>query len=68
MVPDAPFAVMNGTQNYLGKGWDDRVGCAVVIEAMKKLAQRAATEPDFLGGHGAGRNRTAGGAHVQPIW
>src|SRR5579864_5175207 len=29
VVPDAPFAVMNGTQNYLGKGWDDRVGCAV---------------------------------------
>jgi endoglucanase len=38
VAPDAPFAVMNGTQNYLGKGWDDRVGCAVVIEAMKKLA------------------------------
>lgn len=38
VVPDAPFAVMNGTQNYLGKGWDDRVGCAVVIDAMKKLA------------------------------
>jgi putative aminopeptidase FrvX len=38
VVPDAPFAVMNGTQNYLGKAWDDRVGCAVVIEAMKKLA------------------------------
>ena len=40
VVPDAPFAVMNGKidQNYLGKGWDDRVGCAVVIEAMKKLA------------------------------
>src|SRR5256885_7832100 len=37
VAPDAPFAVMNGTQNYLGKGWDDRVGCAVVIEAMKKL-------------------------------
>ena len=43
VVPDAPFVVMNGAQNYqnqnyLGKGWDDRVGCAVVIEAMKKLA------------------------------
>jgi len=38
VVPDAPFAVMNGTQNYLGKGWDDRVGCAVVVEAMKRLA------------------------------
>ncbi len=39
VVPDAPFAVMNGTQNYLGKGWDDRVGCAVVIAAMQKLAK-----------------------------
>jgi putative aminopeptidase FrvX len=38
VVPDAPFAVMNGTQNYLGKGWDDRVGCAVVLEAMKRMA------------------------------
>jgi endoglucanase len=38
VAPDAPFAVMNGTQNYLGKGWDDRVGCAVLIEAMKRLA------------------------------
>ena len=34
VVPDAPFTVMNGTENYLGKGWDDRVGCGVVIEAM----------------------------------
>jgi putative aminopeptidase FrvX len=38
VAPDAPFAVMNGTRNYLGKGWDDRVGCAVVLEAMKRLA------------------------------
>jgi putative aminopeptidase FrvX len=39
VVPDAPFAVMNGTQNYLGKGWDDRVGCAVIIAAMQKVAK-----------------------------
>jgi putative aminopeptidase FrvX len=38
VAPDAPFEVMNGTQNYLGKGWDDRVGCAVLIAAMQKLA------------------------------
>src|SRR3954451_10024275 len=38
VAPDAPFAVINGTQNYLGKGWDDRVGCAVMIEAMRRLA------------------------------
>lgn len=39
VVPDAPFAVMNGTQNYLGKAWDDRIGCAVVIEAMRRMAR-----------------------------
>jgi endoglucanase len=38
VVPDAPFFVMNGTSNYAGKGWDDRVGCAVVIEMMRRLA------------------------------
>ena len=38
VVPDAPFAVMNGTQNYLGKAWDDRVGCAVLLEAMRRTA------------------------------
>ena len=40
VVPDAPFAVLNGTGNYLGKAWDDRVGCAVVIEVMRRLANR----------------------------
>ena len=38
VVPDAPFTVLNGTDNYLGKGWDDRVGCAVIVEAMRRLA------------------------------
>ena len=37
-MPDAPFEVLNGTGNYLGKGWDDRVGCGVVVEAMRRLA------------------------------
>jgi putative aminopeptidase FrvX len=38
VVPDAPFAILNGTDNYLGKGWDDRAGCAVIVEAMRRLA------------------------------
>jgi len=38
VVPDSPFTVLNGTNNYLAKGWDDRVGCGVVIEAMRRLA------------------------------
>jgi endoglucanase len=39
VVPDAPFAVLNGTDNYVGKGWDDRVGCAVIVQAMQRLAK-----------------------------
>jgi putative aminopeptidase FrvX len=38
VVPDSPFLVMNGSGNYLGKGWDDRIGCAVLIEAMRRTA------------------------------
>ena len=38
VVPDAPFTVMNGSKNYLGKGWDDRIGCAVLVEAMRRTA------------------------------
>ena len=38
VVPDSPFIVMNGTGNYLGKGWDDRIGCAVLLEAMRRTA------------------------------
>lgn len=38
VTPDSPFAVLNGSQRYLGKAWDDRVGCAVVIEVMRRLA------------------------------
>lgn len=38
VVPDSPFMVLNGSDNYLGKAWDDRVGCAVLIEAMRRLS------------------------------
>jgi putative aminopeptidase FrvX len=38
IVPDAPFLVLNGSKNYLGKGWDDRIGCAVLLEAIRRTA------------------------------
>jgi endoglucanase len=41
VVPDSPFDMMNGTANYLGKAWDDRVGCAVIVEAIRRLANTA---------------------------
>ncbi len=41
VVPDAPFEVLGGgrpkNERYLGKAWDDRVGIAVAIEAMRRL-------------------------------
>jgi len=46
VAPDAPFAVLNGSQRYLGKAWDDRVGCAVVIEVMRRLT--AEGHPNIL--------------------
>jgi len=46
VVPDAPFTILNGTDNYLAKGWDDRVGCGVIVEAMRRLA--SAPHPNQL--------------------
>ncbi len=61
VVPDAPFSVLNGTNNYLGKAWDDRIGCAVIIEVMKRLHRvphpnqiyYAATVQEVIGLRGA---------------
>jgi putative aminopeptidase FrvX len=39
IVPDSPFEEMNGTGNYLAKAWDDRVGCAALLEAMARTAK-----------------------------
>ncbi len=39
VVPDSPFTVLNGTDNYLGKAWDDRIGCAVLLVAMQRLVK-----------------------------
>ena len=45
VVPDAPFAQL-APGRYLGKAWDDRVGVAVVIEALRRL--RAQGHPNQL--------------------
>ena len=38
VVPDAPFKLLAGN-NYLGKAWDDRIGCAVLLQAMQRMAK-----------------------------
>ena len=46
VTPDSSFAILNGTKNYVAKAWDDRVGCAIMIELMKRFAH--GTHPNQL--------------------
>jgi putative aminopeptidase FrvX len=39
VVPLSPFETLNASGDYIGKAFDDRVGCAVVVEALRRLAQ-----------------------------
>ncbi len=39
IVPLAPFQVLAGGKTYLAKAFDDRVGCAVLVEVMRRLAR-----------------------------
>jgi endoglucanase len=41
ITPDCAFAVM-GNKNYLlGKAWDNRVGCAIMAEAMENAVKKS---------------------------
>ena len=61
VVPDSAFDELNGSGRYVGKAWDDRVGCAVIIEALKRLSSEghpnqlfvAATTQEEVGLRGA---------------
>ena len=35
IVPDAEFVALAGNKTYLSKAFDDRVGCALVVETMR---------------------------------
>ena len=61
VVPDSKFEALNGTRNYVGKAFDDRVGCAVLLEVMRRMASTphpnhliyAATVQEEIGLRGA---------------
>ena len=40
IVPWSPFQVMGNPKMYLAKAWHDRVGCAVMIDVIKRLAKQ----------------------------
>jgi endoglucanase len=37
IIPVCPFTVMKNPKLMMAKAWDNRLGCAVVIEALKRL-------------------------------
>ena len=39
LVPEAPFSVMGNDRLYLAKALDNRVGCALVVDALRRLAK-----------------------------
>jgi putative aminopeptidase FrvX len=38
IIPVCPFTVLNTGKTYMGKAFDDRVGCALFIDVIKNLA------------------------------
>ena len=38
-MPWAPFEVMNYPRLYMAKAWDDRIGCAIFMETIKRLGK-----------------------------
>jgi endoglucanase len=39
IIPLCPFTVLGTGKTYMGKAFDDRVGCALFIDVIKRLAQ-----------------------------
>jgi len=39
IIPVSPFQVMKNGKAYLGKAWDDRIGCALFIDVIKQLTK-----------------------------
>jgi endoglucanase len=39
IVPVSPFTLMGNPLSYLGKAFDDRVGCALFVEALREMAK-----------------------------
>jgi putative aminopeptidase FrvX len=39
IVPISPFTVLSNKKAYLAKAWDDRIGCALIIDVIKNLVK-----------------------------
>lgn len=50
ITPAIDFQVMANEKYLLGKAWDNRIGCAIVIEVLKRLTNK--THPNIVYGIG----------------
>lgn len=39
VAPVFPFTALKGGKVYMAKAWDDRVGCALVVEVLRRLSK-----------------------------
>jgi endoglucanase len=39
IIPWSPFQVMGNPKTYLAKAWDDRIGCAIMIDVVRRLSK-----------------------------
>ena len=60
VTPDTKFSIMNNSQRYAGKAFDDRVGLVVITEVLKRIKDKtpntvlvAATTQEEVGMRGA---------------
>jgi endoglucanase len=50
VVPLSPFSAMGNPRLYMAKAWDDRIGCAEIIEVFRRLQK--AKHPNVVYGVG----------------
>lgn len=49
VVPDSQFAIMAGGKAYLAKAFDNRIGCAVVVDTLRHFAAEGDHPNDLYG-------------------
>ncbi|MGE5584313.1 MAG: M42 family metallopeptidase [Bacillota bacterium] len=50
VVPASSFEVLKNDKVYMGKAWDDRVGCALFIDVLRNLAGGSGSHPNTVYG------------------
>ncbi|MGB9722508.1 MAG: M42 family metallopeptidase [Chloroflexia bacterium] len=50
VVPVSPFTAMAREKSYLGKAFDDRVGCALALEALREMAAEKRPHALYMAG------------------